>query len=78
MFEAVQTFVENCKTEDQIKTINNLVGGRDSWDPKINTCFYVMKKGNSNGQLCGKPSKTQIRSKHTKRVYHFESQSQGL
>lgn len=64
MDEAVQTFVnyvmENCKTADQmqelLKTVKNALGGTDSCDPKINTCCYIMKKGNSKGQLCGKPS----------------------
>lgn len=84
MEAVVETFVkyviENCKTEEEIRylleTVEKAIAGSDTCDQNNNTCCYVIKKGKLKGQLCEKSSKSQFCSKHTKRVYNFESQSE--
>lgn len=72
--------LENCKTKEEMMTllesVQNAILGADTCDPKTNTCSYVMKKGNSKGQVCGKPSKSQFCSKHTTRMFNFERKTE--
>lgn len=47
----------------------NLIDGVDTCDQQVNRCTYVLKKGEKQGQECGKRCKSNFCAKHAKRMF---------
>lgn len=47
----------------------HLIEGADTCDPQVNRCTYVLKKGDKQGQECGKRCKSNFCAKHSKRMF---------